>query len=112
MRTPFIAGNWKMHKSLPEARELVAGIAKGIEGIEGVDVLVCPPAQHLFPMAKAVAGTGIMFGAQNAHEENEGAFTGEVSVPMVKETGCTHVIIGHSERQRMRTHIKRFGQTG
>ena len=101
MRTPLIAGNWKMHKTLPEARLLVAGIAKGIESIDGVDVLICPPTQHLFPMAKAVAGTRIMLGAQNAHEEDHGAFTGEVSAPMVKETGCTHVIIGHSERRHL-----------
>lgn len=101
MRTPLIAGNWKMHKTLAEGRALVADIAKGIENIEGVDVLICPPTHHLFPMAKAVAGTCVMLGAQNAHEEDQGAFTGEVSVPMVKETGCTHVIIGHSERRHL-----------
>lgn len=101
MRRPLIAGNWKMHKSLPEARELVAGICKGMEGIEGVDVLICPPFQQLFPMAKALAGTRLMLGAQNVHEEDQGAFTGEVSVLMVKETGCSHVIIGHSERRHL-----------
>jgi len=98
---PLIAGNWKMHKTLAEALELVAGIREGLSTISGVDVLICPPVQLLFPMAKAVAGTKIMLGAQNAHEATHGAFTGEVSVPMLKDTGCTHVIIGHSERRQI-----------
>jgi len=106
MRTPLIAGNWKMHKTLAEARELVAGIREGIQGVEGVDVLICPPFSLLFPMAKAVADSPIMLGAQNAHEAAQGAFTGEVSVPMLKDAGCTHVIIGHSERR----HV--FGEGG
>jgi triosephosphate isomerase len=106
MRTPFIAGNWKMHKTLAEARELVTGICAGVEGITTVDILICPPVQLLFPMAKAVAGSPIMLGAQNTHEELHGAFTGEVSVPMLKDAGCTHVIIGHSERR----HV--FGEGG
>jgi triosephosphate isomerase len=90
-----------MHKTLAEARELVAGIREGLTTITGVDVLICPPVQLLFPMAKAVAGTKIMLGAQNAHEAAYGAFTGEVSVPMLKDTGCTYVIIGHSERRQI-----------
>jgi triosephosphate isomerase len=106
MRTPLIAGNWKMHKTLAEARELVTGIRAGIDGIRGVDILICPPVQLLFPMAKAVADSPIMLGAQNAHEEPHGAFTGEISVPMLKDAGCTHVIIGHSERR----HV--FGEGG
>ena len=101
MRTPLIAGNWKMHKTLAEARELVGGIRDGLTSVRGVDVLICPPYPLLFPMAKAVAGTPIMLGAQNAHEATHGAFTGEVSVPMLKDTGCTHVIIGHSERRKV-----------
>ena len=103
MRTPLIAGNWKMHKTLAEARELVTALRAGFEkrkGIQGVEVLICPPAHLLFPMAKALAGSPIKLGAQNAHYEDHGAFTGEVAVPMLKETGCTHVIIGHSERRQ------------
>lgn len=100
MRTPLIAGNWKMHKTLTEARELITGIREGVEGITGVDILVCPPVHLLFPVAKAIAGTSIVMGAQDAHFESRGAFTGEVAVPMIKETGATHVIIGHSERRR------------
>ncbi len=92
-----------MHKTLPEARELVGAIRTGIEQLPDgrVDVVICPPYQLLFPMAKAIAGSRIMMGAQNAHFESQGAFTGEVSVPMLKDTGCTHVIIGHSERRQL-----------
>lgn len=106
MRTPMIAGNWKMHKTLADARELTRGILDGISGISGVDILVCPPVQLLFPMAKAVAGSPLKMGAQNVHFENQGAFTGEVSVAMLVDTGCSHVIIGHSERR----HV--FGEDG
>ncbi len=103
MRTPLIAGNWKMHKTLAEARELVSALRDGLNKspAHGVEVLICPPCQLLFPMAKAVAGSPIMLGAQNAHYESHGAFTGEVSVPMLKDTGCAHVIIGHSERRQL-----------
>ena len=105
MRTPLIAGNWKMYKTLAEARELVAGIRDGLQTCFGsggreVEVLICPPYPLLFPMAKAVAGSTIKLGGQNVHEEPEGAFTGEVSAPMLKDAGCSHVIVGHSERRQ------------
>jgi len=109
MRTPLIAGNWKMHKTLPQAEELVQGIRDGLDGLgrlKEVEVLICPPFQLLFAMADAVAGSAIRLGAQNAHFEPQGAFTGEVSVPMLKDAGCTHVIIGHSERRQF------FGEDG
>ena len=106
MRTPLVAGNWKMHKTLAEARELVSAIREGLASDSGVEVLICPPVQLLFPIAKAVAGTRIMFGAQNVHEASHGAFTGEVSAEMLKDTGCTHVLVGHSERR----HV--FGESG
>ncbi len=105
MRRPLIAGNWKMHKSLAEARELVNGIREGLTGELGVDALICPPFPWLLPMVKAVDNSPIMLGAQNAHEADHGAFTGEVSVSMLAGAGCTHVIIGHSERR----HV--FGET-
>lgn len=101
MRTPLIAGNWKMHKTLAEARELVTGIRAGAESVHGADVLICPPYHLLFPMAKAIAGSRIKLGAQNAYHEPQGAFTGEISVPMLKDAGCSHVIIGHSERRHV-----------
>ena len=109
MRTPLIAGNWKMHKTLAPARALISELSEGLEGVGGpddVEVLICPPVHLLFPAAKAVAGSPIMLGGQNVHEAKEGAFTGEVSVEMLAETGATHVIIGHSERRQI------FGETG
>ena len=106
MRTPLVAGNWKMHKTVAEGRELVAGIREGIGNLAGVDILICPPFPLLFPLAEAVGGSPIMLGAQNVHEADHGAFTGEVSVGMLKDAGCTHVIIGHSERR----HV--FGEQG
>lgn len=106
MRTPLIAGNWKMNKTLVDARELMKGIREGIGGVEGVEILVCPPVHLLFPMAKAIAGTPIKMGAQDGHFAPAGAYTGEVSMPMIKETGATHVILGHSERRRY------FGEGG
>lgn len=105
-RIPLIAGNWKMNKTLASARELVDAIRSSCESVRDVDVLICPPAQLLFPMAKAVAGSSIMLGAQNCHEAASGAFTGEISVEMIKDTAATHVIIGHSERRQL------FGETG
>jgi triosephosphate isomerase (TIM) len=104
MRKKLIAGNWKMHKTLAPARELVGGIIGGLSRIENlaeVEVLICPPFQLLFPMAKAIAGTPIKLGAQNVHYEAQGAFTGEVSIPMLADTGCTHILIGHSERRQI-----------
>jgi len=104
IRRTLIAGNWKMHKTLAEARELVTSLRAGLEASnlpERVEALICPSFHLLFPMAKALAGSRIMLGAQNAHFESQGAFTGEVSVPMLKDTGCTHVIIGHSERRQL-----------
>ena len=109
MRTFLIAGNWKMHKTLAPGRALISGLREGIEGLgglKGVEVLICPPVHLLFPAAKAVAGSPIMLGGQNVHEAKEGAFTGEISVEMLAETGATHVIIGHSERRQI------FGETG
>ena len=107
MRRPFVAGNWKMNLNLPQARELVAGVAGGISAAgvgERVEVAVCPPSIYLFPICKAIAGTPIRMGAQNLYQERNGAFTGEVSAEMVVETGAKYVIIGHSERRHTIGH--------
>lgn len=103
MRRPLIAGNWKMNLNLRDARALVAGIVEGLTGLgraaDAVDVVVCPPFPYLFPMAKAVSGSSVQVGAQNLYAEPEGAFTGEVSGPMIVEAGAKYVILGHSERR-------------
>ncbi|MCG3130727.1 MAG: Bifunctional PGK/TIM [Phycisphaerae bacterium] len=104
-RRTVIAGNWKMHKTLGEARELVSGLRQRLEALgspaDRIDVLIFPPATLLFPMAKAIAGSRILMGAQNAHDAAQGAFTGETSMRHVADTGCAHVLVGHSERRHV-----------
>ncbi len=104
MRTPFVAGNWKMNKTVAEARVLVAEMTPILRGITGVEKVLCPPFTTLVPVAALLQGTDIGLGAQNIHWEAKGAFTGEISAEMVAEF-CQYVIIGHSER---RTY---FGET-
>jgi len=105
MRTPFVAGNWKMYNDLKAARELMAGLRSSVGKMQGVDVAVCTPFTLLYPMGKEIDGTNIRLGAQNCYFEPKGAFTGEISPDMLKAAGCTYVIIGHSERR----HV--FGET-
>jgi triosephosphate isomerase len=104
MRKPFIAGNWKMHKTIEEAVALVRELRAALEGGEGCDVAVCPPFPALVAVRDALAGSAIGLGAQNIHWEKQGAFTGEVSPPMLAGL-CDYVIIGHSERRTL------FGET-
>ena len=104
MRTPFVAGNWKMNKTVAEARVLVAEMTPLLRSIKGVEKVLCPPYIALIPMAALLQGSDIGLGAQDLYWETKGAFTGEVSPAMVAEF-CQYVIIGHSER---RTH---FGET-
>jgi len=104
MRTPFVAGNWKMNKTVAEARVLVAEMTPVLRSIKGVEKVLCPPFIALIPVAALLQGSDIGLGAQDLHWEAKGAFTGEVSPTMVAEF-CQYVIIGHSER---RTH---FGET-
>ena len=99
-RIPFIAGNWKMHTTADEARKLAAEVRDAAAGAEGVDVLVCPPFTALPAVADALAGSSVMLGAQNVFYEESGAFTGEISPPMLTSLGVTHVIAGHSERRQ------------
>jgi triosephosphate isomerase len=104
MRTPFVAGNWKMNKTVAEARDLVSVMGKELKEINGVEKVLCPPFMSLVAVGNLIGGTDIGLGAQNMHWEDKGAFTGEVAPGMVKEF-CKYVIIGHSER---RTY---FGET-
>jgi len=98
MRTPFVAGNWKMNKTIAEARALVAEISPVLREIKNVDKVLFPPFMALFPVAALLQGTDIGLGAQDMHWETKGAFTGEVAPGMVAEF-CGYVIIGHSERR-------------
>lgn len=104
MRTKFVAGNWKMNKTIAETRELLSGLKTGLNDLQGVERVVCPPFVSLAAAHELLAGTNIGLGAQNMHWEEKGAFTGEVAPGMVKEL-CGYVILGHSER---RTY---FGET-
>ncbi|MBN2495700.1 MAG: triose-phosphate isomerase [Deltaproteobacteria bacterium] len=105
MRTPFIAGNWKMNLAPAEAAELARGIAGAIAGLTGVRVALAPAACALQAVCEALAGSPIAAAAQNCHWEASGAFTGEISPEMIRDLGCRHVIIGHSERRQY------FGET-
>ena len=101
MRRPLIAGNWKMNLSRDESVALASGIAAGEIGA-GVDVLVCPTYVYLDAVAQAAKGSDqVQVGAQDIYFEEKGAFTGEISTAMVKDIGCSHVILGHSERRNV-----------
>lgn len=104
MRTPIIAGNWKMHKTVAEAKKLAQDVIDSVADIDGVDVVLCPPFTALAALSEILAGTNVGLGAQNMYFEEQGAFTGEVSPLMLKEL-CQYVILGHSERRQF------FGET-
>ncbi len=104
MRRKLIAGNWKMNLTANDARAMVAELRKQIDPLAAQlakdrDLLIAPAAIAIPALAQALAGSSIALGAQNLHWEDSGAFTGEVSAPMLKSFGVTHVIIGHSERR-------------
>ncbi|MEW5762365.1 MAG: triose-phosphate isomerase [Bacillota bacterium] len=104
-RRPIIAGNWKMHKTPAEALAFVEDFLPRIAGLRGVEVVLCPAFPALVPVAGALAGSPVALGAQNMYWEVRGAFTGEVSPPMLAAAGCRYVILGHSERRQY------FGET-
>ncbi len=104
MRKPMVAGNWKMNKNVQEARSLVAEMLPSLQSIGGIERVICPPFTTLMSVSAMLAGTSIGLGAQNMYWETQGAFTGEISVAMIKEF-CQYVIIGHSERRTL------FGET-
>ncbi|MGR3309624.1 MAG: triose-phosphate isomerase [Candidatus Brocadiales bacterium] len=102
---PFIVGNWKMNLTLEESKGLVRTLKNKLTNVNDVDVGVCPPFVFLKDLCELLRGSSIIVGAQDMHREKKGAYTGEVSGSMIKEMGCTHVIVGHSERRTI------FGET-
>ncbi len=105
MRTPVVAGNWKMHKTAGEAASFVEEVKPHAAGVNNREIVIAPPFPALSAAIEAARGTGIQVSAQNLHWEAEGAYTGEVSAGMLAAIGCSHVIIGHSERRQY------FGET-
>jgi len=100
MRRRLVAGNWKMYKTAAAGAALAREIAQGLSP-DDPEVIVFPPATALHAVAEAVKGTAVKVGGQNMHFAREGAFTGEVSALMLKDAGCTHVLLGHSERRHV-----------
>ena len=98
MRTPLIAGNWKMNTTLSEAVELVKKMLPGLDQIDNVDKVICPPFVSLAQIKELLKGSSVKLGAQNIYFEEKGAYTGEISPLMIAEL-CQFVIVGHSERR-------------
>ena len=105
MRVPFVAGNWKMHKTESEAEAYIQRLLPRVASADGVDVALCVPFTDLRATVDCVRGSRVAIYAQNMHEEQAGAFTGEISAPMLTEIGIDGVVLGHSERRRL------FGET-
>jgi triosephosphate isomerase (TIM) len=105
MREPIVVGNWKMHTTLSEARALAQAVRDGCGGFAGVRAVLCPPFTALSAVGSVLAGSGVGLGAQDAHWERAGAFTGEISPAQVADCGAEVVILGHSERRQ------HFGET-
>ena len=103
MRRPFVAGNWKMNTDSQSAVDLAKSVAAGTSGAAGekIDVAVIPPFVYLQSAGKAIAGSDVALGAQDVYTESEGAFTGEISMAMLKDVGCKYVLCGHSERRHV-----------
>jgi triosephosphate isomerase (TIM) len=100
-RTPLIAGNWKMHKTVAEAEEFIQALLPRVSDADGVDVAVCPTFTALQAMVDSARGSRVQVLAQNMHSEPSGAYTGEVAAPMLVEIGVHGVILGHSERREL-----------
>jgi triosephosphate isomerase len=99
MRTPIIAGNWKMYKTQEEAFQLASALKQRLSNLNSVKVVLCPPFTALASVKEAIEGSHLLLGAQNMYWEKEGTYTGEVSPEMLLTIGCKYVIVGHSERR-------------
>jgi triosephosphate isomerase len=101
MRKPFIAGNFKLHKTISEVLQYAKGLLNEVKDVSERDILICPSFTALSEASKVLKGSNISLGAQNMHFESKGAFTGEISAEMLIDAGCEYVIIGHSERRHV-----------
>lgn len=99
-RRPLVVGNWKLHCTLDEARALASGVVRGVAAGARAEVVLAPTFTALAAVRETLAGSTVALGAQDVHWEDRGAFTGEVSAPMLRDVGCTYVIVGHSERRQ------------
>ena len=101
MRRPMVAGNWKMNGTQAEAAALAGGIEQGLDGVRHAEVLVCPPYILVPVVAEWLSGSRVTWGGQNLSAHKSGAYTGEISGTMLRDFGCSHVIVGHSERRAL-----------
>ena len=101
MRIPFVAGNWKMYKTVAAALAHVKELLVLMQDVDGVDIVIAPPFTALHAVAEAVRNSNVRIAAQDLHWEHAGAFTGEISAPMIREAGAEYVIVGHSERRTL-----------
>src|SRR5207247_1687330 len=104
-RRRLIAGNWKLNKTVGEALMLAGELKRRLAAVRDCELVVAPPYTALHAVAQALAGSNLCVAAQDLYYQDQGAFTGAVSGPLIKEAGCTHVIVGHSERRQL------FGET-
>lgn len=105
MRRPVIAANWKMNKTVSESLEFLNEFLPAVKDVKDADIVIAPPFTALLSVSEKLSGTNVSLAAQNVFYEEKGAYTGEISTMMLKDAGCSHVIIGHSERRQ------RFGET-
>jgi len=101
MRKPLVAGNWKMHGSRAENAALLQSLLDRLPADGAAEVLVCPPFVYLLEIGRQLKGSDVRLGAQSLCAEGQGAFTGEVSGAMLRDVGCSHVLVGHSERRQL-----------
>ncbi len=101
MRTPVLAANWKMHKTVADATAFTDAFLPLVAGVDDAEIVLAPPFTALAAVAGACRGSNVAVAAQNVHWERQGAFTGEVSLAMVQDAGASHVIVGHSERRHL-----------
>lgn len=108
MRRPMIAGNWKLHKTLDEARQLAGVLAKELADVDDRDIVIAPVYTALTGVAAVIKGSPVKLAAQNSYPAETGAFTGEVSPALLKDAGCEYIISGHSERRQLLGESDRF----